>query len=100
MSNGYEVGAPPGEPPRGAPFPTYELVRENGQRLAYVQERPIYCDRGRCHANIDVGGFPVSNADWWPRYYFSLQNATWEAEQYLRAKGVDLTGVCWVRKVY
>jgi hypothetical protein len=65
-----------------------------GRRIAYLQERPVHCDRGRYHANIDIHVWR-SAADPWPRYYFNPEHGMEEVEDYLAAKGIDLRGCCW-----
>jgi hypothetical protein len=75
----------------------HELRRKGtGERVAHLFERPPYCDRGRWHANIDVGGFHKSDADPWPRYYFNLPFAKLEVLAYLEAKKVNTENTEWV----
>ena len=68
-----------------------ELWR-NGIMLAWLEERPQYCNRGRYHANINVTCAHISDCDPWPRYYFSLGVGIDEVMQWLRAHGVKLDG--------
>jgi hypothetical protein len=77
---------------------TYELWK--GETLiAYIHERPHYCDRGRYHANVQV---PIwqSEADPWPRYYFGFDVAKSELLAYLGAKKVDVTSAEWKELEY
>jgi hypothetical protein len=65
-----------------------------GKLIAYLQTRPLYCDKGRFHANIEVS-FHQSEADPWPRYYFDLERGKAEVEAYLVAKKIDIAGGKW-----
>lgn len=77
----------------------HELRRkETGEMLAYMNARPPYCDRGRWHANIEVGGVWVSDADPWPRYYFFLEAGKLEVVAYLKEKKVDVTNTEWIER--
>jgi len=89
----------------------HELIRErDGAMLAFLQPRPSYCNRGRWSAHVEAvpperegpasltaGGhdFFVSENDWWPRYYFSLDVAKSEIASWLEAHGVDVAGATW-----
>lgn len=73
---------------------TYDLIRD-GKRIAHIQERPPYCDRGRWHANIEVSGVWQSDKDPWPRYYFKLKYAQEEVIDYLQAKKIDVDNAHW-----
>jgi hypothetical protein len=74
-------------------------LRKNGEMIAWLQERPQYCDRGRYHQGIEV---PIvrSDADPMPRYYFDLEAGKRETEAYLRAKKVNIDGAEWVEAHY
>jgi len=72
---------------------TYELLKD-GAMLAFIEERPRYCNRGRVHANIQAP-VHISDADPWPRYYFVLAIAMSEVKSWLVAHGVDLAGASW-----
>lgn len=74
---------------------TFDLIKD-GRRIAYLQERPVYCDRGRWHANIEVSGVWQSEKDPWPRYYFKLEYGKEEVLDYLRAKNIDVENAEWV----
>jgi hypothetical protein len=76
----------------------FELRRDGGkgEMLVWLQERPHYCDRGRWHAGLHIGGFPISDHDPWPRYYFDFEAAKSEVTAYLKAKGVSTEGTAWV----
>jgi hypothetical protein len=75
----------------------HELRAPDGKMIAWLQERPSYCDRGRYHAGFEIT-FPISSADSLVRYYFVLDTAKVEVEMYLRAKKIDITGATWVEK--
>ncbi len=74
----------------------HELRRKTGELVAHLQGRPVYCDRGRWHANIDTHGVWVSESDPWPRYYFNLDAAKSELLEYLKAKKVLVDELEWV----
>lgn len=74
---------------------TFELRRvETGELVAWIMERPRYCNRGRFHAVIEAP-VTISHADPWPRYYFVLNFAMAELRYWLEAHGVDITGLRW-----
>lgn len=67
--------------------------------IAFLQERPGYCDRGRYHLGIEA---PIwrSEMDPEPRYYFDLERGKAEAIAYLTAKKVDITDATWIEARY
>jgi hypothetical protein len=73
---------------------TWELEID-GQRIAHLEERPKYCNRGRYIARIDMHGIEISNSDPWPRYYFSLTYGMAEVAQWLSAHKVSLLRSNW-----
>lgn len=73
----------------------HELRRPDGTMIAFLQERPSYCDRGRYHLVIEVPIFR-SEADQDVRYYFDLEAGKNEALAYLKAKKVDVTDAEWI----
>lgn len=77
----------------------HELRRQDGTMIAWLQERPHYCDRGRYHQGIEV---PIvrSDMDPAPRYYFDLERGKAETIAYLVAKKVDVAGAMWVEAQY
>ena len=78
----------------------HELRRRGDDKMiAYLHERPAYCDRGRWRQGIEVNIFR-SDADPAPRYYFDLQVGKSETEAYLLAKKIDLTDTVWVERHY
>jgi hypothetical protein len=72
---------------------TYELWR-SGQMIAWMCERPSYCNRGRYHGMYEAACH-VSEADPWPRYYFDLEFGKREMELWLKAHRVDTEGGIW-----
>lgn len=78
---------------------THELRRTDGTMIAWLQERPAYCDRGRYHQGIEV---PIvrSEMDPTPRYYFDLEVAKSETLAYLKAKHVEVADAEWVVAEY
>jgi hypothetical protein len=78
----------------------HELRAPDDRLIAWLEERPSYCDRGRYRAGFEVV-FPVSDVDWGgERYYFVLEAAKVEVELYLRAKEIDITGTTWSEQLY
>jgi len=77
----------------------HELRRSDGTMIAWLQERPAYCDHGRWHQGIEV---PIwkSDMDPNPRYYFDLERGKAETIAYLVAKKVDVEGAAWVEASY
>lgn len=79
----YEDGEP-------APVPWWEI---NGRECTiYLEQRPVYCDRGNWYAKIDphprsMLALALDMADGWPRYYFNLDRAKLELEAWLRKRG-------------
>jgi hypothetical protein len=69
----------------------------NGTMLAFIQQRPVYCDRGRWHAVIEAPHWRSEN-DPEPRYYFDLDRAKAEMECYLKAKKINIEGAGWERR--
>lgn len=74
-------------------------LRKDGKMIAWMQERPSYCDRGRYHAIVEVPHFQ-SDCDPWPRYYFDLDRGKAEVEAYLDAKRIDHKGAEWIAVDY
>lgn len=76
---------------------TWELWREaTGEedggfprRLAHLEERPAYCNRGRWIARIDYD-VAISSSDPWPRYYFDLAFGRMEVKAWLEAHKVKV----------
>lgn len=66
----------------------------DGVCYAWMNRRPDYCDRGRFDAHVE--GVWISDADFWPRYYFDVNIAKKELETYLNAKKIDITNGVWV----
>ncbi len=48
-----------------------------------IETRPRHCDRGRFLAKAFV---PLDDAEGWPRYFFSLETAMNEIEQWLKVR--------------
>lgn len=52
-----------------------------------IEPRPGYCDRGRWIAKIfEPGMLYLDSSDGWPRYYFNLERAKKEIEDFLRMR--------------
>jgi hypothetical protein len=72
------------------PTQTWELQAKSC--FIWMQARPAHCDRGRWLAHVeripgtDPADLHISDADFWPRYYFDLIAAKSECEAWLRAK--------------
>lgn len=62
----------------------------------FLEKRPHYCDRGRWYAkpelrfDKDLPGTHVDGQDGWPRYYFDLERAKLEIEEWIRKRGLQL----------
>lgn len=55
---------------------------ETGRRMAFIQRRPSYCDRGRWQASVEC--IPDIDAqDGFPRYYMTLEHAIDEITSWL-----------------
>jgi len=88
----------------------HDLMRRNDigldTMIAFIDDRPEYCDRGRWRAIIDIGAIidihpdRFSNADPILRYYFDLAAAKSETMQRLKAKGIDTAGAEWIERKY
>ena len=72
----------------------WDLIKD-GRIIAWLQQRPAYCDRGRYHAGFEVA-FWRSDADRGVRYYFDLECAKSEVVAYLQAKKIDVAGAEWI----
>lgn len=60
-----------------------ELYDDAGRMLAWISERPPYCDRGHFQANVEC--VPnLDSQDGWPRYYMHLDVAQRETTDFLR----------------
>lgn len=56
----------------------------------YIEERPIYCDRGNWIAKIDVINskqLSIDYFDMWPRYYMDLERAKLEIIDWMVKRG-------------
>lgn len=52
-----------------------------------IEPRPGYCDRGRWIAKIfEPGLLYLDSSDGWPRYYFNLERAKHEIEDFLHMR--------------
>lgn len=76
----------------------HELI-DGDEMVAWIQERPAYCDRGRWHAQVEVSHWKSEN-DPWPRYYFVLEHAKREVELYMAAKKIARAKASWVAQNY
>ena len=73
---------------------------KDGKMIAFITERPHYCDRGRWDANVAV---PIWRSDADPpnlRYFFNVEYGKEEMIDYLKAKKVDVEGAVWELKEY
>lgn len=61
----------------------WDLVDENGRVLAWISERPLYCDRGHYLMLVEAP-CGIDNQDGFPRYYMRLKTAKQETEDFLR----------------
>jgi hypothetical protein len=69
-----------------------ELKAANGRLLAWIQERPNYCDRGHYQGQIEFSpGNPLDFADGGIHYYMRLETAKQELREKL------LWRVCKIR---
>lgn len=60
-----------------------ELYDSNGRMLAFIKERPGYCDRGHYQVVIDVG-LGLDEMDGRDlMYYMDLERAMWETVEFL-----------------
>lgn len=53
----------------------------------WMDARPAYCDRGRWLARLEISdpvAIHIDGADGWPRYYFNLERAKAEIEEWIR----------------
>jgi len=60
---------------------TWDCFDEKGQRVAYLSERPTYCDRGHFLGNVEIGG--LDSEDCWPNYYMDFERAKNEIISFL-----------------
>jgi hypothetical protein len=65
-----------------APGDHCEEARIGGYMVAWMTERPHYCDRGRYAVNCNLPG--IDWADSFPRYYMSREVAVSETEAFLK----------------
>lgn len=72
----------------------WELISKDQILVAWLQQRPHYCDRGRWHGVIEAPHHH-GTGDPSPRYYFDLGRAKAEIEEYCRAKKVDINEATW-----
>lgn len=62
----------------------HELFAEDGTLLAFVQERPLYCDRGQYVGQLEyTPGNPLDAADGGWHYYMRLDVAKQELREKL-----------------
>lgn len=54
-----------------------------GRMLAWIGQRPPYCDRGHFQANVECVP-DLDSQDGWPRYYMHLEVARRETVDFLR----------------
>lgn len=77
----------------------WEYRAPDGSMLAFLEERPGYCDRGRWHAIVEAPRWK-SESDPWPRYYFDLERGKAEVLEYMRAKRIAIEGGEWHCVIY
>lgn len=63
----------------------------------YLEPRPAYCDRGHWYAKLDGIGLDlhIDGADGWPRYYFDIERARLELEEWLKWRKQWVEGAKW-----
>jgi len=64
-------------------YKVWDLKDEAEKRIAYLQQRPSYCDRGHWIGNIEIA-CNLEGADSWPNYYMSIERAKEEIVDFLR----------------
>jgi hypothetical protein len=70
------------------------LTLEGRECTVTVEERPSYCDRGNYIAKLHPRGrfaLEIDSADGWPRYYFDLDRAIAEINDWLVRRGQKIT---------
>jgi len=60
----------------------FNLKDSDGQLLAWIDQRPAYCDRGHWVGNIEVS-CELDGQDAWPHYFMSLNRAKMEVEEFI-----------------
>ena len=63
-------------------YPEIEEYWVDSKRVAYMQPRPRYCDRGHWQVNADQIPF-IDEADGFPRYYMDKKRAKLETEEWV-----------------
>lgn len=69
-----------------AKFPV-EVNGQKGEWLIWMTERPFYCDRGRWSVGVDgIGCSGPDDQEGFTRYFFSIENAKWEMEEWVKMR--------------
>jgi hypothetical protein len=69
-------------------FPHCEYIAGE-ECVIWIEARPGWCDRGRVRATVDCWGklgATFDHQDGWPRYYFNLERAKAEIEEWIRVR--------------
>lgn len=60
----------------------FNLKDADGQLLAWIHQRPAYCDRGHWVGSIEIS-CNLNGQDAWPHYFMSLDRAKLEVEEFI-----------------
>lgn len=61
-----------------------EMFNQRGQMLAWIEKRPLYCDRGHYCLSIAIApGLGIDSADEFPRYFMRLSTAMQECAEFM-----------------
>lgn len=66
---------------------------QGGTWHIWLVQRPYYCDRGRWHCCVDGVGVELDQQEGFPRYFFSLQYALEEMEQWYQVREKAWVGI-------
>ena len=61
----------------------WDLLDEDGQRVAFLVRRPPHCNRGHWMGNVECVT-DLDRLDSWPNYYMSFERAKEEIVAFLR----------------
>ena len=64
-------------------YSVWDLTEGSGLRIAHIEKRPSYCDRGHWIARIEIP-CDLDRADSWPNYYMSINKAKEEVFDFLQ----------------
>lgn len=89
------AGGPFAEDTEWTVNPEYDSVlelRRNGQLVAWIEKRPVYCDRGHYRAQVEVSGCSWDEADGRLRYYMMLEVAKQEIIRFVNWRLFQIRG--------